>query len=122
MTIGLVSLINTANRRRLGTTSRKTSTRLLARYVATRPRQACDEPAAHRVASDRKHDRDDRRHSLRCDCCRCCASDDDTDLMSDQLVSERAQKLRVHPTVFDFDGTSLDPAEFMQPSHKRGNP
>ena len=32
-----------------------------ARHVATRPRQACDEPATNRVATDRKHYRDDRR-------------------------------------------------------------
>ena len=34
----------------------------------------------------------------------------------------RALGVPLRPTIFDFDSTSLDPAEFMQASHKRGSP
>ena len=121
-----------ANRRRLGTTSRKSSSRLPARSVdwidrpvtlppgrarlATRPVPTGSSAVAKTigmtdVACFAASDRGSRR-------------DNDIDLEPDELGRDLGEALAasLRPAILDRDGAALDPAEFAQPLHKSGDP
>ena len=113
-----------ANRRRPGTTSRKSSSRLPARSVcldrqssdvAARPRQTCDQAAADRVDRQCKDDGDDRCRLLYCGDGGF-RRDDDVDLQPDELGRDLGVALgaALRPAILDRDGAALDPAEFAQ--------
>src|ERR1700738_1753829 len=111
----------TANRRRLGRTSRKSSNRLPVRSVAWSDRPGTLPP--DRVARRRKDDRDNRRCFL---CREGCASrrDNDIDLETDELGRdlEVALAAPLGPAILNRDGATPDPAEFAQALHKSSGP
>src|SRR5262249_17501459 len=91
--------------------------------VAARFGQTCDQAAADRVNRHRKHNGDG--------CCRMPyggdgASDRDhgIDVATDKLGSDLRIALgaALRPAILDRDGLALDPAEFMQASHKCSRP
>ena len=122
-----------ANRRRPGTTSRKSSSRLPARSVAwsrqagdvaARSRQTRDQAGADRVSRRREDDRDDRCRLLCREDRRGSRRDNDIDLETDELGGDLSGALAaaLRPAILDRDGATLDPTEFAQSLHKSGGP
>ena len=89
--------------------------------VTARPRQACDDPGADRIAGRGEHDRDvlgrlhdgESRPSARCD--------DDVHAASDELggVLGVAFVAALRPAILDRHVTAVDPAELTQTTEKR---
>jgi len=84
--------------------------------VAARTRKAFNDAVADRISCGRKHDRDDRgclfcRNSRRRSRC-----DNDVDLEPDELGGDLsiAFVAPLRPSIFDRDGTALNPAEIPQ--------
>ena len=122
-----------ANRRRPGTTSRKSSSRLPARSGAWIDRPVTLPPGRARLATRPLPTGSpaiaktigmtevacfaaiDRRGPAR---------DDDIDLEPDELGRDLGEALAasLRPAILDRDGATLDPAEFAQPLHKSGDP
>ena len=122
-TLGLSTLARIANRRRPGTTSRKSSIRLPARsadlvrqagHVAARPRQACDEAVSNRIARYREDDRNDRRRSLCRDDGRSPLGYATSTLSRTNSVHDLGEALvaALRPAILDRDITPFGPAAF----------
>src|SRR5215831_16472771 len=118
-----------ANRRRPGTTSRKSSSRLAARSAAWFDRPVTLPPGRARLATrpvprrDREDDRDNR--------CRLLCRDDggsrrdnDIDLQTDELGRNLGVALAasLRPPILDRDAATLDPTKFAQTPHESGGP
>jgi hypothetical protein len=85
--------------------------------VATRPRQALDEPYSHCVATRPHHDRDHRSRLLGGERGLRSERDDDVDVEADELGCERGKPLRpaLGVSVFDEEVLSLDVAKLVEP-------
>src|SRR6516225_5400839 len=121
-----------ASRRRLRTTSRKSSSRLLAASdcwfdspVTLPPGRArpYDQAAADRIDRNRKDDGDGRcRLFYRGDSGS--IRDNDINIQADKLGCDLGVALgsSLRPAILDRDGAALDPAEFTQSPHKGVSP
>src|SRR5262249_19623611 len=133
MAAGLPTLVMIAIRRRFGTISRKSSSRLPARSVCwtersgdvpARVSQTRDETGTNRVRCRREDYRDDRC----CPLCRenywGCICDNDIDFKSDELGSELGGPIAasLRPAILDDEVATLRPAEFAQPLQKSSDP
>src|SRR5262249_21941206 len=119
-----------AKRRRLGTTSRNSSSRLVAVSCNRFDRpvrllaglQTRDEPGTDRVSHRREDDRDDYCRLLCCN--NGCGSmrENDVDFEPDKLSRDLGEALvaALRPANLDRDGATLDPSEFAQPLYKSG--
>jgi len=122
-----------ANRRRAGTTSRKSSSRLIAKSVCwnDRPvilpprwRQTHDKASADRVSLREDNRDDDRCRLLSCENTYGSPGYNDIDFLPDELSNDLGCALAasLRPSNLDPGGPTLDPAEFAQPVHESGNP
>ena len=121
-----------ANRRRPGTTSRKSSSRLPARSVdwyrqasdvAARPRQTRDEAGANRVRYSAKTI---GMTDVACFAARTAlppvTMTSTFSRTNSAAISAIALAASLRPAILDRDGAALDPTEFAQPPHKSGDP
>ena len=121
-----------ANRRRPGSTSRKSSIRLPARSVDWIDRPVTLPPGRARIATKPLPTGSTASANtigiveVACFAAGTAAShrDDDIDLEPDELGRDLGEALAASlcPAILDRDGAALDPAEFAQPLHKGGGP
>src|SRR5215472_13442878 len=117
-TAGPLTLPKITNRRRPGTISRKSSSRLAATSVCWIDRPVTLPPGR---AND---DRDDGCRLLGSYDCLSRRRDNDVDFAPDKLGRDLGEALAasLRPAILDRDGATLDPAKFAQALHKSGNP
>src|SRR5260370_89127 len=120
----------TATRRSRGTTSRKSSSRLLSvsvcwtdRPVTLAPGRARLVSGAKRIVPQDKDDGDDRCRLLHCRG-RAVIRDNDVDVAIDELGCDLVDAFGapLRPTILDRKGAALDPAELVHPRRKSGRP
>ena len=130
---GLPTLAMIANRRRPGTTSRRTSEflatsiRYLVRQagdVAARSRQTRDQSGPDRVRRRHENDRNDRCRLLCREGCGGCHCDNDIDLEPDELGRDFCVALiaALCPAILNREVATVDPSEFAEPLNKSSNP
>ena len=130
--LGIAALAMIANRRRPGTTSRKSSSRLPAVSVAWIDRPVTLPPGRARLATRPVPTGSPAiAKTIGMTDVACFAAsalrfprDNDIDLEPDELGRDLGEALAasLRPAILDRDGAALDPAEFAQPLHKGGGP
>jgi hypothetical protein len=91
--------------------------------IAPRPRQTRYQAGADGVPRH-ENDGDDRRRLLGSHDCGSRRCDNDINLAPDEFGRNLSGALgaALRPAILDCDGTTFDPAEFMQPPYKGGDP
>jgi two-component system NtrC family sensor kinase len=93
-------------------------------YIAARSRQTGDDAGADRVPSRRENNRDDRRRLLGSQDCASARRDNNINPALNEFGRNISGALgaALRPAILDCDGTTFDPAKFMQPPYEGGNP
>src|SRR5262245_59531175 len=128
--IGLPALAKIANRRRAGTTSRKSSSRLPARSLCWSDRPVTLPPGRARLTTRpvlTGSPAPARTIGMTCFAARTLTlplGNNDIDFLPDELDNDIGCALAVslRPSNLDRDGPTVDPAEFTQPLHESGDP